>query len=116
MQKRYLKIVSIWSMLLFLTVGLSACKRIKKEYVSYQATKAHDKGNFKTAIEKYKKVLEDNPQDASLQYNLGVAYIYNKQTDKAKQQVKILIDMKNEDYAKILQQLIDQSEENASKE
>ena len=97
--------------ILIVALSLPGCSKIKREFILYQATQAHDKGDYQRAIDKYQKVLEISPEDDSVLYNLGVAYIYNNQLKKARQQVEILKKLDHDDYANLLQELIDKSAE-----
>ena len=103
-------------MVLFLAIFSSGCSKVRREYCLYQATRAQDKGDYKTAIAKYKEVLGMNPKDDAVNYNLGVAYIYHNEMDKAREQAKKLERFGFKDYGDLLQELIDKATERESQE
>ena len=109
MRHRPVRILINGSIILQVVISFSACSKIKGVYHSYQANKALDKGDYKTAISAYKEVLAMDSKDASVQYNLGVAYIYNKQAEKAEAQVQKLRDLNNDQYAELLQEVIEKA-------
>ena len=96
-----------------MVVSLSACSKIKRDFFLYQATKAHDEGHYKDAIAKYKKVLEINPRDETVVYNLGAAYVADKQLDNARRQAEKLRKLEHNDFADLLQEIIDKAADRA---
>jgi tetratricopeptide (TPR) repeat protein len=107
---RPLRIFINLSLIAFLSTSLCGCSKIKREFTLYQANSANDKGDYPKAIAKYKEVLEYTPNDESVNYNLGVAYAYNNQIEKARGQMEKLKKL-NKDYANLLQEVIDKAAE-----
>ena len=107
--RRYIQILARGSMVIMLMISLSACSKIKREFTLHQATKALDKGDYKTAIAKFKEVLEVDQKDPSVYYNLGVAYVDNNQNKQAQTMIQKLREMDAGDYADILQEIIDKA-------
>ena len=87
---------------------------MKRGYHLYQATKAHDKGDYKTAIIKYKEVLEISPESDNVLYNLGVAYANNNQIKEAREQIEKLKKFEHQDYADLLQEIVDKAADRAA--
>ena len=101
-------VVAILAIVVFLAVSFP---KIRWEMTRYQATQAHDKGDYEKAIEKYKQLLEMKPADPEILYNSGVAYISNNQAGKAKEQMQKLRNVGNNEFANILKELIDKGVE-----
>lgn len=55
------------------------------------------KGEYETAIEKFKVVLDNDPEDANALLGIGNAYIRLKQYDEAKQYYERLVEIKGND-------------------
>lgn len=96
---------------LVLAWRFSLFSRAKRETMRYQATQAHDHGNYKKAIQLYKKMLKMSPGDVDINYNLGVAYISDNQIQEAQEQMQKLIELGNEEYAGILKNLMEKGSE-----
>jgi tetratricopeptide (TPR) repeat protein len=91
-------------------IRFSVFAKIQKEMIRSEASSAFDKGDYEKAIEKYKEIVDLDPSDPSPQYNLGVAYLANKQAGKARQQIGKLKKMKSPEYADVLEDLLNKSE------
>ena len=84
---------------------LVSCDKVKGVVYYKAASRAHTKGDLKSAIELYKKSIEADPTKADVQYNLGVAYLDHHDYDKADQQIQKLKEMGESETAALLQKL-----------
>jgi outer membrane protein OmpA-like peptidoglycan-associated protein/Tol biopolymer transport system component len=66
----------------FLFIGLSLQAQTIKQYVE-AGDKFHSRKNYKEAIASFKKALEMNPDDASVNFKLGLSYLYSDTKSKA---------------------------------
>ncbi len=92
------------NLLLFSSVFvLLSCQQMRKdaeEQIMYQqAQAAHNEGDFVKAIRIYKKLIAKDPDNAENVYNLAMAYLDSKDFDGAKEQMKQLKEMDQEDLA-----------------
>lgn len=104
-------VVLLSAIFLVLAYRFSLFSSAKRETLRYQATKAHDHGHYDKAIQIYKKVLKMSPDDADINYNLGVAYISDNQIKEAQEQMQKLTELGNEEYAGILKNLMEKGSE-----
>jgi outer membrane protein OmpA-like peptidoglycan-associated protein/Tol biopolymer transport system component len=68
--------------LTFLFIGISLHAQTIKQYVD-AGDKHHSRKNYKEAIASFKKALEMNPDDASVNFKLGLSYLYSDTKSKA---------------------------------
>lgn len=67
---------------IFLCVSFGLQAQTIKQYVE-AGDKYHSRKNYKEAIESFKKALELNPDDASVNFKLGLSYLYSDTKSKA---------------------------------
>lgn len=90
----------------FLMTSSISCEKIKTQMHYSQAMQAHNNGQFKKAIAAYEQYLALRPDDVEANYDLGVAYLDDRDADGAKQQVKKLEKLGAQDTADQLQKLL----------
>lgn len=93
--------------LLFLLLIFSSCQKIKNSFVFFDAEIAYNQGNFDKAIKLYKQLLEKNPDDPNLHYQLGAAYFSKGEKLKVQKQIAKLRKLGKENLAKDLEQLLE---------
>ena len=84
---------------LFLAFSLLSCDQFMADVLYQKGSKAHDTGDFKKAIELYKKSVELNPIEAIVHYDLGVAYIDAKDVPNMYVQIDKLKALGREDLS-----------------
>lgn len=98
------KIFLILSVLLFLTSV--SCSRLKSDGYYKKGSRAHNRGDFKAAIELYKKSIAENSTNPEVEYDLGVAYLDSHNYPKADQQIRKLKGMGEDVMVAALQELL----------
>ena len=92
-------------LLAFTLVSCGKMESFNTQLIYKSASRAHNKGDYKTAIELYTKILKNHPELSTVRYELGVAYLDTRQFREAHKQIKILRDQNRDDLAVELEKL-----------
>ncbi len=82
---------------------------VRKQILWNKANSAYSKNNLQRSIEMYKKIIEIAPEDESIYFNLGVAYLDVKNIKGAHQQIDKLQRLGKYEMADELEMRLNQS-------
>jgi Flp pilus assembly protein TadD len=92
--------------LLMFMISSCSCQGFDSEILYKYAERLHNEGRFEKAIQVYKRIVKDDPKNAIVQYDLGVAYVDLGDLENAEKQAQVLLKLEREDLATGIQRLI----------
>lgn len=97
----------IFSILIILAVlSFSSCGQISYSLRYIAADAAYNQGKYEKAIKIYKELLEENPSEPMLHWNLGISYYSSGDLLNCSREAVKLRKLGKQDLAKDLEQLI----------
>lgn len=95
---------------LVLTLSSCSCEGFDSEVLYKYASRQHDEGRYEKAIPIYRKILQGDPKNANVLYDLGTAYVNIGEMEKAEEQRQKLEKLGRKDLAIELGKVIRRAE------
>lgn len=93
-----------------LILPLSSCDKIATSLRLIKADTAYNQAKFDKAIEIYKEVLENHPDEAEIHWKLGISYYSKGDLESVQKQVVRLKKLGAEELARDLEHLLESPE------
>ncbi|MFH1360514.1 MAG: tetratricopeptide repeat protein [Candidatus Omnitrophota bacterium] len=103
MRKKWIYLLA----LIICSIAFVSCGKIKSSFKHLVAEAAYNQGKYDKAIGLYKEIVADNPSNAQLRWNLGIAYYSKGDLLNASRQAVELRKLGRKDLAQDLEQVIE---------